>query len=486
MGVITASGRRRVPAVALVLAAALVALALNPLGYRGGGADDWHYLEAARCAAAHGLCPPADHWWARLPLVGPMGLALAALGESRAVLAIVPLAYAAAALACFTLLVARLWGRAEAIVAGALLATTPAAALAYLQPNVDLPELAFLLGAALAFQSAAAGGRRSWAAAAGALLGLAILTRPTALAALPILALFIAAHPPLRRLAAPALLGLAAPLLLEAAFYGLWLGEPLLSWSLSLGHTDIATDQLPPDFHSARGPLLNPDYIAAWRPAMGIRVHWTVDPALNLLANPAMGTLLVAALLLALLSRPRRSEERGRAILWLLAAGILYFGALAYGLGVDPKPRMFLPVAAAAAAVAGIAAVVLAPRSLWLAALPVAAVIGASLVRIAAEPDLSGLEAPARAWMAADRGGIAVELRTGRLLALVPGVAALPVAPAPARPRLMVVAFGRCADEPDFRAGWRVERSYYLGRAGEPPPGVEAAALCLFARAPSG
>src|SRR3954469_16098168 len=121
---------RRPAAIAIGLAAMLAALAINHSGYRGGGADDWHYLEAARCAVAqHALCAPTTHWWARFPLVAPMALALAIGGESRLVVGIVPLAYAALALIFFTLLVERRFGRAEAIVAGVLMATLPTISL---------------------------------------------------------------------------------------------------------------------------------------------------------------------------------------------------------------------------------------------------------------------------------------------------------------------------------------------------------------------
>jgi 4-amino-4-deoxy-L-arabinose transferase-like glycosyltransferase len=360
MGALSRWGWRVPPASAAALLALLVALAVNHAGYRGGGADDWHYLEAARCAAAqHGLCMPESHWWARFPLVAPMAALLALGGESRLTVGLVPLLYAALALLLFTLLVERRFGRAEAIVAGVLLATLPSIALVLLQPNVDTAELAFVLAALLAFDTAANEGRRRGALAGGMLLGLAILTRPSALAWLPIAALAIAALPKLRPLALPAALGLVLMLGAEAAAYWLWLGDPLHSWRLSLAHTSIPSTELPPGFHSARGPLFNPDYIAAWRPAMGIRVHWTADPILNLLANPAMGILLIAALLLLALRRPSPKAPQGRILLWLLGAAILYFGAITYAFAIDPKPRMFLPVAAVAAAIFAVQAVAL-------------------------------------------------------------------------------------------------------------------------------
>lgn len=466
-------------AVAVTIAALLVAALVNPLGYRGGGADDWHYLEAARCAAAHGLCPPIDHWWARLPLVMPMGGSIALGGESRLTVALVPFAYALVALTCFTLLVHRHFGRGAAMVAGILLATLPVAAISYLQPNVDMPELAFLMAGFLAFDCAVRRAQRRWAWVAGLLLGLAILTRPTALVILPILAWLIFRQRPLRRLALPLALGIAAPLLVETLFYGMWLGDPLIKWRLALGHAAVATDELPPGFHSARGPLLNPDYIAAWRMRMDIHVHWTIDPILNLLANPIIGTSLVATLVLLLLSPPSPKEAAGRAIWFLLGAAILYFGALTYGLAVDPKPRMFLPVAAAGAAIAGIQVMRLKRRNRELMALALAGlVVTLSLIRIYIEPDTRRLEPVAARWLAQDGARLSIEDRTARFLTLVPGVRALPLHPTVDRPLAMVIGFDRCEALPNM-TGWHVRRSYYE------PAGRdrELLALCMFQRA---
>ncbi|MBV9883955.1 MAG: glycosyltransferase family 39 protein [Sphingomonadaceae bacterium] len=456
----------------------LVALVINHAGYRGGGADDWHYLEAARCAAAHhGLCVPESHWWARFPLVAPMAALLALGGESRVMVGLVPLLYAALALVLFTLLVERRFGRAEAIVAGVLLATLPSIALVLLQPNVDTAELAFVLGALLLIEAAARSRRRREALLGGALLGLAILTRPSALAWLPIAALAVAALPKLGRLAAPAALGLALAFGAEMAAYWLWLGDPLHSWRLSLGHTSIPSAELPPGFRSARGPLFNPDYIAAWRPAMGKHVHWTIDPLLNLLANPAMGTLLIAALLLLALKRPSPREAQGRALLWLLGAAILYFGAITYAFAIDPKPRMFLPVGAIGATIIAVQAVAMwRAGSRAIAAVVGLVTVGMNLAYLATVPDLNGLEPAAAAWARELGPTLAVDDASRRFLTLVPGVQALPVDPPGAR-RYMIVALGRCEEVERFRAGWRIERREVVTTAGG-----EQASLCLFGR----
>ncbi len=88
------------PAV-LAVTLALAIASINPVGYIGGGSDDWQYLEAARCALREGFCVPLTHWAARLPLVLPTAAVLSVLGESRAHIMLVPIAYGLAAVLLF-------------------------------------------------------------------------------------------------------------------------------------------------------------------------------------------------------------------------------------------------------------------------------------------------------------------------------------------------------------------------------------------------
>jgi hypothetical protein len=104
-----------------------------------------------------------------------------------------------------------------------------------------------------------------------------------------------------------------------------------------------------------KSPLFNVDFIDNWRPAAGIEIHWTVDALLNLLAS---GSMMVLPLALALLVVHRRDlgrrEGGGAGLLLLIGGAALYFGALVYGFAIDPKPRMFLPVAAVACVTIGV------------------------------------------------------------------------------------------------------------------------------------
>ena len=329
-------------------------MALAPLGYVGGGWDDRHYLEAARCAAANGFCLPEDHWARRFTLVVPAGLAAALFGETRQALWLVPAAYSLAAVTFFTLTVQRCYGRRAASISGFLFAAMPVFSERMLDLGVDTAELAFICAAAFALRMTAEEGRGRWAAGAGLMLALAVLTRPTTLALLPLAVGALCAVRQHGRLL-PFLGAFACCIGAEAMLYGLWAGDPLLPWRLSLAHTAIPSSELPPGLDLTKSPLFNIDFIDNWRPAAGIEIHWTVDALLNLLAS---GSMMVLPLALALLVVHRRDlgrrEGGGAGLLLLIGGAALYFGALVYGFAIDPKPRMFLPVAAVACVTIGV------------------------------------------------------------------------------------------------------------------------------------
>ncbi|MGH6781043.1 MAG: hypothetical protein ACREB5_02915, partial [Sphingomonadaceae bacterium] len=215
--------------------------------------------------------------------------------------------------------------------------------------------------------------------------------------------------------------------------------------------------------------------------SMGIYVHWTIDGALNLLADPAMGPTLLAAQ--ALIVIHRRDVAPGGAVgpapLWLLLAGAAYFGGLTYGLAVDPQPRMFLPVMACGAAIIG----VLGARS-WqvggrLVPTALLALLAANAVAVASDHfDLRRIERVASAWAAQAPDRMAIEETARRVLTLAPGIRPLPAHPALGRDRAMLIALNRCPATIDGPAGaqWPLAR-----RALFPEPGQrDAYRLCEF------
>lgn len=467
-----------------VAALALILMALNPVGYVGGGWDDWYYLDAARCAADHGYCLPGDHWARRFTLVAPLGWSIALLGESRVVLWLVPAAYSLIALALLVSIVARQFGRPAALVAGLALLLTPAFGERMLHVGVDIPELAFALAAVLCLQRCARLGSGRWAMASGALLALAILTRPTALAMLPLFIGALLLVPPLRRFVIPLGFGIVAPVLLEAAAYWIAAGDPLLPWKLSLAHGAIPSTELQNGVDFSQSPLFNVAFIDGWRPAAGIEVHWTIDAFLNLLAHPATSFTLFGALALLVFNGRRlgQPEAGGRTIPLLILAAALYFGVLVYALAIDPKPRMFLPVIAVAATVIG----VLAPlawrnRHRVLPALVAVALTAGGVAGAMRQPDVKPIVRAAGELLRAHRGPLTVERISARLLALEPLAAALPEhRPGDRRP-VLIVRRGDCrAATGTLDGSWRALRQI---EAGSRLAGDDRPLLCILAPA---
>lgn len=488
---------RPAPAGAYVLPLLLLLIlcVIKPVGYVGGGGDDWYYVEAARCAAGRVYCLPETHWAARFPLVAPLGWSLALLGESRATAAIVPLVYAGAATILFALNVQQRFGRAVAIAAGCVLVLTPVFTQRALQPNVDTVELTWLLAAIYALQRAADGKRPHVAALAGALLACAVFSRLSALACVPIIGVALLAMGPRgMRLAMPFAMGFAALLCLEGAVYWYVTGNPFSGWLLSLHHTRIPSTELAAHVDLAQSPLLNPAYIAGWKRPMGIELHWTIDPLLNLLAHPEVGLTMLAVPALMLVGRRETAPARDRAtaVQWLLGAAAVHFALLTYVLAIDPKPRMFLPEAAVAATLAGLFAVpAWRTGSRAVVAVFFALLLGTTALAVGQRVDFREPERLAAAWAARDARPLAVTDFAARTMTFAPGLHMLPVHPASGATAIIALAANDCVSglggfsEP----GWRLERSHvfsgWSSALMRSAGGGDAAILCLFSRAPS-
>jgi 4-amino-4-deoxy-L-arabinose transferase-like glycosyltransferase len=453
---------------AIVLLTALLIVAVNPLGYRGGGADDWHYLSAARCAAEQGFCLPGDHWARRFPLVLPSGAALALFGETRLGLWIVPLIYSVGALSLFVLIVQRQFGRLEATLAGLALVGTPIMIERVLEMTADMTEFALVVAAVFCVQSCHRKGSAGWLAAAGAMLALAIQARPTTLPLVPVFGLGILLVPALRRHLFAFALGFILPIALEALAYAVWAADPMLSWKLSLGHTRIPTSELPRSLDLSQSPLFNIAYIDGWAPAAGIKAHWTVKALINLVVHPAIGLTLTCAVIFSLLNRRKLGSAAvgGWLLPFLAGSAVFLFGALVFGLAIDPKPRMFLAIAAVACVLFG----VLAARN-WregsraLAIVCILMMLGRSATAIYYRPDPQAAGAVAAAWIAAEpAGSVSIDELSTQFLTLTPQVRALPVHPAPGAQHMLLLAPLSCEKSIEFLEyhDWRTRKVHRI------------------------
>lgn len=473
--------------VLIVALVSTLAIGINPIGYIGGGGDDWEYLQAARCAAQHGICTPQSHWWVRLPLVVPVGAGIALFGESRQALWLVPFLYSSAIAILFVTIVQRQFGNLAAVIGGLLLVATPIFRQRALSFTVDAPELAWILASVLMLQCALSGYRSRFGLLAGVFAGLAVMCRPTALVFAMIAGGILMLIPTARqRLLLPFIGGVIAMLGAEALCYWTFLGDPAFGWKLSLGHTRIPSEALKPGVDLSRSPLLNVDFIAGWKPASGIDVHWSVNGLLNLLASRQICLTIIAACIFILLGWRRGTTSQRRWTMALLAICALHFGLLVFILAIDPKPRMFAMDAAILASLAGIWGALLWRNG---SRLIVAALVGLLLIfgvtQQFAVANFSNAERVAGQWIAATPAGLTTDINTASILALAPNIGRVAItAQAPPGPRIEIAMQG-CAARLEIMGvrAWRIDRSLTLHDNDPPawtglPP--ERSALCLF------
>ena len=404
---------------AIVATVALI-LFVNPVGFRGGGADDYQYLEAARCWVAHGPCLPHDHWQGRWPVIAPIAASIALLGDSAVAVGLPSLLFAAICLALTAAIGNRVAGRPVGYVAALLLATMPVFGTDLLDPNVDSVELACLLAAMACLLSFAKKSRTSAAFGAGLLWSLAFQARETAVFGLfPLIVFAVRQRPRPSALAAVAV-GALLPILAELISLWVQTGDPLWRRHLSMAHVRIASSELS-GVDLRQSPFFNRAFIAGWHREPGIHLHWAVDGLINLVANLRGGAVFMLAILAIPLSWPGMPRRDRAIVRWCLLLALASACALIFALAVDPKPRMILvPFVATAMALA------VALRSahrrgaelLALSAAATACVLG--LTVIANEPRISRSLSTTARWAAAYPGQIEADATATAHLALDP------------------------------------------------------------------
>ena len=414
-----------------VLFIAAAALLIAPIGYVGGGADDTHYLEAARCWSAAGFpCLPENHWASRWPSVAPIAVATGLLGESRMTVGLGPLF---AWIACISLMAAlgSMWfDRATGLLAAALLAATPVVSQVALQPGVDTTELALQLAALFIATLAYTRQSPMLAVVAGVLAAVAVQARDTSVlfCGASCLAWFLLG-PGRRKVLLWAFAGFGAVVALDLASYAIATGDPFYRYRLAFGHVNIPSAELAATVDTSRSPLFNPDYIAGWRREAGIHFWWPLDPWLNLLGSLRIGPFLAGVLLVLPLGWTRLPPNWKRLVSISAGLALLMSAGLIYGLAVDPKPRMFFALIAASAF--ALAAMTVAAWRSGRGAVPAtitALVIAAGLFVLSMFSTTHEFEMQARHWIRANPNAIEIDSSTTSTLTLVSEARGLPVA----------------------------------------------------------
>lgn len=415
------------------LAAAAIILAytlINPVGFLGGGWDDWQYLDAARCWVANGPCLPTNHWQGRWPLIAPLAASIALFGESRASIGLPSLIATIACLPPLALIGNRLFGAPVGHAGALLFLLTPIVGVELYDPNVEIFELAFLAAGFAALLIARDHPRPRWGVFVGLSFALAFQTRETsvvAMAAATIYALAVFPRPRLWRLAAVALPVFLLPLAIEGLLFWIETGDSLWRRHLSINHGQIPSTELRGAIDRSAPPFFNPNYIANWRHEPGIELHWSIDGLANFLINSKAGiTQWAAPLLLAAYARHIPVAER-RAAWVTLAAALGIAGGIIYALAIDPKARMLLAVIALTAIVLAMVLLNLwqAGRRMIVVAIGLIAV-GTSIFIVGIFQQVRSAEPKAREWIARFPGRIAAVENTRRHLALVDSAQRLP------------------------------------------------------------
>ncbi len=345
---------------AVIVLSGTIVLA-DPVGYIGGRWDDGRYLEAALEWVRAGPVLGHDHWALRWPVVATAAVSINMFGLS-------PVSLMLPGLVAFSLLLAITFAgvrlvtgdRTAAIVSALAVTTAIVTASAATRLTADLPET---LSWCAALWSLVAATRQSgraqaaWLLATGISCGLAWAVRETALGLGLVFAVAVVAGPTACRLGwrwgwvvAGALL-IALPEQLA-----LWQASGNIAYRIAtdLHHVEIASTHLAGGTGHGESAPFNAGIAARWDGAGPVHLHWPIDPWLNLLLNAQYGLNFLSVAILAWTGRvSQRGALRAQGLRWLAVIVAANLITVVYIIATDPKPRMFMPAAVAAATLLG-------------------------------------------------------------------------------------------------------------------------------------
>lgn len=371
------------PLTLLLVASLLVSIWLFPTGPQGW--DDYHYVLAAGKWADDHLYIPVDHWGTRLPYVLSLAAGLAAFGWSHAGVIVPQALFFAAALLLTWTLTRRLFGAAEAALAGFALVTTPVFLFASTTANPEIAEAALSIGAVVlgyAALSRPGSAGTPLLLAAGLVSGIDLLIRQTSVAipaALVLLLAWSCRDRPRVALRSVVLFGVAGavPILGEMALYLVQTSNPLYRVLVDMRHVLVPSTHLRGGTFHGGSPLFNWTLAALWEVPGKFNVHWTLNPLIGLFTSPNFLFLGWLAATGGVLAWRRGGAERRYAGFVLLALALQY-GLNTFVLVISPLARYYASVMILACPLAGLFLARLAPG------LRAAALIGLAALAVAA------------------------------------------------------------------------------------------------------
>jgi 4-amino-4-deoxy-L-arabinose transferase-like glycosyltransferase len=351
----------------LALGLGLLAIALAWTGFQQ--TDDLSYADAAWSWAERGWFLGENHWALRHMIVLPLAALFRLFGRSEAMLVAPMLVYVGLLAALGGLIAARIAGGLAGALAAALIVTLPVVANAASYVTTDVPEAFFVLASAFVFHRALEGRRRVVALLAGALAGMAFITRETTLALIVFYGLLFLANYGRDRWAYVWLgAGFCLVFGMDALFLWAGSGDPLYRFAITRkgveGDNALTSIRVGDGFFNAMGVIEAP--------------RWAQGP-LMLLTSQKIGLLPWLALPAAvLLLRRAGATAEGRLLRYFGLLGLVWFGLLNWvliSLWVLPRYN-FVPLAVLAICLGVGLARLFAKGRRWLAVALFAVVIG--------------------------------------------------------------------------------------------------------------
>jgi len=350
-----------------------VILSFGWVGYMGS--DEDFYVTAATGWLNDFPFVGENHWSLRHPYILALAASFAGLGITEFSLTLVGVLFYAGALWVAYDLLTREFSPVVALVSVALAASLPLFAVAVSIPAADTAELFLVFLSLWAFYRAVMSRNSRWMILAGVALGLAWVTRETAIGLVILYTLlFLRGYRVPRSHYWVMAAGFALPVLAEYLYLLINTGDYLYRFHIDTdqGISKLSHDYIVPETGNVE--------------AQGAARH--LNPILVLLLNQEFMILALLFLPVVIWAARARGLNDGQRVMvqLLLGLALVWILSIGYVLPVRKLPRYFEVSALAAAMLIGLwITIAIWPRHRWLAGLLALAMLGANLVGIYVE-----------------------------------------------------------------------------------------------------